>query len=342
MKSCYIQNVSSISPQPTFSGDGFLDVIAGKNPENPYLSAIEPDYKVCIQDAGLRRRMSHVVKMGVAAALACVKGSSVDNPDAIVTATGLGCLADTEKFLNSIVVNHEQLLNPTAFIQSTFNTIGAQIALILKNKGYNFTYVHRGFSFETALLDAMMQMADGDAGHVLVGAIDEVTASEYEVMKRMGFWRRGAVMGEGAQFFMLSAEKEAGSYARLRDVDQFLLADNDTADGRIASFLKRNSVTVDDFDLVILGDSGDARLDVPFLNLRNGMFANLPTAQFKHLCGECQTAASFGVWCAANILKRQELPSAMKPSGRTHVYRRVLLYNSYRGVNHSLFLLEAV
>ena len=73
-------------------------------------------------------------------------------PEAIITATSLGCLADTEKFLSSMVNNEPSMLNPTPFIQSTFNTIGGQLALITGNKGANITYVHRGFSFERCFI----------------------------------------------------------------------------------------------------------------------------------------------------------------------------------------------
>lgn len=34
--------------------------------------------------------------------------------------------------MNALMDNREQMLNPTAFIQSTFNTVGAQLALLLK------------------------------------------------------------------------------------------------------------------------------------------------------------------------------------------------------------------
>ena len=52
-------------------------------------------------------------------------------PDAIITGTGLGCLEDTEKFLTAMVTNKEEFLTPTSFIQSTHNTVSAQIALLL-------------------------------------------------------------------------------------------------------------------------------------------------------------------------------------------------------------------
>ncbi len=342
MQEYYIQNISSISPQHTFETDGFLSqpLVDGESGSD-CLPAIEPNYKDYITDAGLRRRMSRVVKMGVAAALNCVKNSSVENPDAIITATGLGCLSDTEKFLNAIVVNDEQLLNPTSFIQSTFNTIGAQIALILKNHNYNFTYVHRGFSFESALLDAIMQLEDQEAQSVLVGAVDEITQVSSQVMKRMGFWKNGAKMGEGAQFFMLSSVPSESDYAKLKAVSTFLLPGNSkNAENEIVTFLNKNGLTPQNIDLILLGKSGDSRQDKPFVPLQQGIFNKIPSATFKQLCGEYQTASSFGLWCAAQILRNQQIPLTLSPERKPEKIERVLIYNIYRNTNHSLFLLE--
>ncbi|MDR1730294.1 MAG: beta-ketoacyl synthase chain length factor [Prevotellaceae bacterium] len=337
----YIQSISSISPQHTFETDEFLSQVTdyAENPE--YLPAIEPNYKDYVTDAGMRRRMSRIVKMGVAAALDCLKNSPVKNPDAIITATGLGCLTDTEKFLHTLAANDEQLLNPTSFIQSTFNTIGAQIALILKNHNYNFTYVHRGFSFESAILDAMMQLDEGEAQNVLAGAVDEITPTSFRVMKRMGFWRNGAKMGEGAQFFMLSSAPSEKDFAVLKAVSAFLLPENQPyAKTEIRLFLEKNNTMPQEIDLILLGNSGDAKQDAPFEILKQGFFGKTPSATFKQLCGEYQTASSFGLWCAANILKRQEIPSALLPNGKPEKMEKILIYNVYRNTNHSLFLLE--
>ncbi|NJK84751.1 MAG: beta-ketoacyl synthase chain length factor [Bacteroidales bacterium] len=109
------------------------------------------------------RRMSRIVKMGICSALKCLKESGVEVPDAIITGTGFGCIEDTEKFLGSIIQNEEKMLNPTPFIQSTHNTVGAAIALKIKCNNYNNTYVHRGFSFEHALLDGLMLLNEDKA-----------------------------------------------------------------------------------------------------------------------------------------------------------------------------------
>ena len=196
MQPVYIQHTASVHPQG--------------NPENhPYLSACEPDYKVIITNTTLRRRMSRIIKMGVACGLECIADIAPEKMQGIITATGLGCLSDTEKFLNTLIDNEERMLNPTPFIQSTFNTIGAQIALLRQIHAYNMTYVHRGLSFESALLDAMMKIEEGSE-NILVGAVDEITDSSYIIQQRLGLLK-GTQAGEGAQFFLLS--REAGSHS---------------------------------------------------------------------------------------------------------------------------------
>jgi len=74
--------------------------------ETAWLDALEPDYKSFIKPIQLRR-MSRVLKMGVMAAGTALNEAGVAVPDAIITATGLGMLEETEKFLNSIIDNGE-------------------------------------------------------------------------------------------------------------------------------------------------------------------------------------------------------------------------------------------
>lgn len=180
---------------------------------------VTTDIKLLIPDAGLRRRMSRVIKNSVSTAVECVAGvENIDSLDAIITATGWGCLADSERFLRNIITEKEQLLNPTPFIQSTFNTVGGQIALLRHNHCYNVTYVNRSHSFEDALLDAMMRIAEGESKNILLGAFDEQTPSQHRIMERMGAFRRYKD-GEGAVFATLTAEQTEGSLAQIEKID---------------------------------------------------------------------------------------------------------------------------
>src|SRR5476651_2022650 len=120
MMKAYIKSAAAISAQKTLGRDGFLTNIIEYH--GTRLKAIEPDYKEYIDPKQIRR-MSHVIKMGVATAMDCLKSAGIDQPDAIITGTAFGIMEDTVTFLTRIVEMHEEMLPPTAFIQSTHNTV---------------------------------------------------------------------------------------------------------------------------------------------------------------------------------------------------------------------------
>src|SRR4051812_8672541 len=95
----FIRSAAAISAQDTFRNKGFL------NEPVEYigtrLPVIEPDYKEYI-DPKLIRRMSHVIKRGVAAAKECLNKANVEMPGAIITGTAFGCMEDTITFLTRI------------------------------------------------------------------------------------------------------------------------------------------------------------------------------------------------------------------------------------------------
>src|SRR5690606_14557075 len=131
----YLSAASTISHQPTFRNEGVFASL----PVLDLLSTIQnPDYKEFVE-AGMLRRMSKILRMSVACAKDSLLQAGVGQPDAIIVGTGLGCLLDTEKFLNN-VLTVEGLLPPTSFIQSTHNTLAGQISLSLGNHAYNMTH----------------------------------------------------------------------------------------------------------------------------------------------------------------------------------------------------------
>ena len=179
---------------------------------------LRSDIKVLIPEMNLRRRMSRVVKSGVAAGIESLLEFGARAPiDAIITATGLGCIADSEKFLDGLIAGNETMLNPTPFIQSTFNTVGAQIALLRGLHCYNTTYAHRWTSFENALTDAALRIGAGWSRAVLVGAFDETTPSVEKVLQRLRVAREGT-WGESSVFFVLTAERFDCSVAEITGI----------------------------------------------------------------------------------------------------------------------------
>ena len=71
----YIRATGNISPQNTF-GQSSLPSMLTEYDSNR-LKSIEPDYTKLI-DVKLIRRMSRIIKMGVAAALRCLKEANIE------------------------------------------------------------------------------------------------------------------------------------------------------------------------------------------------------------------------------------------------------------------------
>ena len=350
----YIRSSGNISPQRTFGQVGI--------PEEPVvhsgnrMNCIEPDYAKII-DTKLIRRMSRIIKMGIAAATSCLREAGINSPDAIITGTAYGCLQDTEIFLTKMIENKEEQLSPTAFIQSTHNTAGAQIALLLHCHGYNNTFVHRGFSFESALLDAIMLLQENERTHVLVGGLDEITDSSHLILSRFRLYKRepdsnldlyrsnsnGTIAGEGAAFFLLTNQTFPGDKAALEGIATFYKpADLDEIKKNILAFLSLHSTRMEDLDLIITGMNGDKKGDEIYKQLIDSVFQNMPIANFKNLCGEYPTATAFGLWMGAAILSSGIVPEFVRfKSFLVKPIRKVLLYNHYQNTHHSLFLLSA-
>lgn len=177
--------------------------------DTSYVSADEPDYKEVITDANSRRRMGRLLKMAVWCGLKSLDGVPSERVAGIITSTGAGFMKDTISFGSSIFDREETLLNPSPFMQSTFNTASGYIALIRKIHAYNTTYVQQADGFAASLLDAAMLLDDAGEGNVaLVGAFDEVTPEVDVIRQRLGLYRVGdgfLPLGEGAAAFLLSA-----------------------------------------------------------------------------------------------------------------------------------------
>ena len=354
-KNIYIDGIGCVSPQNTLDSDYFFEEVL--ETESRFLQIQKPNYRDFINPK-LLRRMSKIVRMGIVSASLAIKDAGVEKPDAILTGTGMGCQIDTEKFLNSMIENDEGLLTPTSFIQSTHNTVGGAIALGIQNHNYNLTYVHRTFSFESALLDSIMLLNEDKAKNVLLGGFDEITEESWLIKTKIDFYKsnaisnlnilkdnqKGAQAGEGSSFFVLSNNKTDNTYAKVIDVNMFFRPENNKAiEANITSFIEKNSFSIEDIDLVILGYNGDDEFDNIYSHLEDRLFENNTTAYYKHLCGEYDASSSFAMWMAARIIKVNRIPDTILRKGsKKRKVSNVLIYNQFRGVNHSLILLGGV
>lgn len=350
MNPVYINSAACISVQDTLN-ENFLENL---KPEysSLVLKAIEPAYKEFIPPAMIRR-MSKTVKMSSVASHYALKEAGIENPDAIIVGTGIGCSQDSEKFLKNVLDNNEEFLTPTYFIQSTHNTVAGQIALGLQCHAYNFTYVNTSSSLEFSFLDAKLQIIDGDVENVLVGSTDEQTERTMELYKLnktikkeedlpvdyLNSETHGVVWGEGASFFVLGKEKAANCYAQLKDIQIVNALELGETQNFIEEFLTKNNLANTNIDAVILGFSGDVKSDIYYTKAME-LFTGSSLLYYKHLSGEFNTASGFSIFMACHILKNQEIPEMMMINDlKKGEIRNILLYNHLGGNDHSLVLL---
>ena len=314
----YINSIGSISPQGTI--------------EDGHFACVEPIYRELINPL-LLRRMSRILKMGLGASTLCINNLPGIEIDAVIVGTGLACIIDLEKFLVSFLDKNEQSISPIPFINSSHNTVAAQIAMMSKITGYNNTFCHRGISFEAALQDAIMLLNEKEAKHVLVGGIDEYS-KHYQLMKSDERKMKNVVLGEGATFFILEKEQRKDTFGEIGDVHSFLMKndENDEVDtnylkNEISCFLQKNNLDMNDIDVFVSGKNGNCITDVIYNELEKDCFQKAETVYYKHLCGEYMTSTAFALEMITRKLKGEK-------------GKRVLIYNHYNYTNHSLILLD--
>jgi hypothetical protein len=345
--------MAAISPQHTFDGDIFSRPLQTTNANLFAITA--PDYKAFIPANSLRR-ISRLLKMGLTAAMQCLQHSGLGAPGAIITGTGKGSLQDTERFIKDIRQYEERALNPTPFIQSTYNAVNGMIAVQQQITSYNNTFVHRGFSFESALLDSMLQLQEG-VSHTLTGAFDEISDEHYYIKSHLGYWKEemvnsaelynhlspGTICGEGAVFFTLTAAPSAQSFARVAGLRMLYKPTLEALTAGLSAFLQEKELSAKDIDLVITGRNGDSNFE-HFYQQVNLAFPDTCQLPFKHLCGEYETAGAFALWLGAQLIKAQQAPQQWFPMVQRlpATMQRILIYNHFFGEQHAFILLERV
>ncbi len=347
----YINGAASISPQPTFNTKEFLSNV--REYHTNMLQCIEPDYHEFFHPNALRR-VSRVLKLGWAGAKLCLADAGISTPGSICIGTGKGCFKSTETFLFSVDENREQFVPPSPFIQSPHGSIAAQVAIQTGCRNYNMTYSHRSFSFESALIDAMMLLQEGRHANVLLGGVDEIAETQFKTFERIGHYKKdglsnlhlldeksgGTIAGEGSTYFLLENKPADNTYATVKSVRTFSNPKDTNDVGReIKNFLLQQNLTIHDIDLVLLGLNGDARFDTIYHDLAKTTFSENNQATYKHLCGEYHTSAAFALWLAARVIREQQVPEILKLNDfKPDRIKNILIYNHYRNVNHSLLL----
>lgn len=206
----YIRSAAQISVQKPLCEDWMTDPV---RLSGECLRSQDPDFKQFLNPMQARR-MGLILKRAIAVSLTALKDAEIECPDAIFTGTGLGCMENTENFLSAMCRDGEEMLPPTYFMMSTHNTISSAVAILLRCHGYNCTYSQKDISFESALLDAFIQLQAGRMGNALVGSHDETTPDTYRLLRGAGYFDDTVTAAEASSAFVLSADSGSLSLSK--------------------------------------------------------------------------------------------------------------------------------
>ncbi len=325
---CFVSALAQVSCQQPLSDEWFDSPCRY---EEGYARAQDPSVKGIISPMEARR-MSKILKRAVCTAHAALETAGVEVPDAIITGSGMGCMDNTEKFLTDLSRYGESCLKPTLFMQSTHNTVSSLEAIMLKCHGYNNTYSHLGISFESALLDAWIQIGSGAVRNALVSAHDEVTPLISRVMRQthpeysfISECSMSALLTDGARGCVLCEVESVRLFNRPEpeEVAELLAHDHESV---IMTGINGNPIN-DSYYEKVLG-----KLDHTPLLLG-----------YRHLFGDNFSSSALGFYAACRILERGVVPQFMKlcmQNNKVEDLERITLLNHSEGSQWSVVKLK--
>ncbi len=332
-KQIYIRSTALISAQPPLSDDWMQEALFS---EEEKLPTVEADYSAFISPLE-GRRMGKLSKRALAVSLTALQRAGLERPQAIITGTALGSVKDMETVMGALLGGDDSAaaVSPTAFMQSTHNTLSSLIAIKTSTHGYNCTWSQESLSFETALCDALTRLRLGRMENVLVGAFDELSENVYAMQRRDLFSGELCKAGETAASVLLVAasgddaglscevgtdpaaqadEPSVPAPVRLLDCRTFWCKDTESLpeafQNALSALCSKAGVGREEIDLVLEGRSGNRANDALYDAIAP-LLSGIPSARWKHLWGEgfCSCASAF---CAAEaLLRRGTVPSCL-------------------------------
>lgn len=341
----YIHQSSCIAAQQAFADSSIQTITESVNNK---LHALDSNYDSI--PPNVLRRLGKAVKMGISTGDQLISKYAVDG---IVLGTANGGLEDCIKFLNQIIQFEEGRLTPTNFVQSTTNAIAGQLGIMSSNKGYNITHVHRGLAFENAVIDIEMLLNEHPANSYLLGGVDEISDYNYTIEDLAGLYKKeivsntellasataGTIAGEGAAMFIVNNVKD-NARAVVRGIKTLHTTNEETITQQLADFLKEYVPANESIDLILSGKNGDVRQNVYYENIEKHL-QDTSVAYYKHLTGDFPTASAIALWLGSNILNSKTFNAILDIQSKKSI-RNILLYNTYKGKQHSFILVSAL
>jgi hypothetical protein len=140
---------------------------------------------------------------------------------------------------------------------------------------------------------------------------------------------------------MFILEADATEFlAKIIDIKQISFLVEAEIHGLLKMIFEENHLTSNDIDALILGFNSDTRIEFWYANLTRKIFPNHTIFAFKDLIGENPSSSAFATFLGTKILSGQKI-SVRSWNTENKKIERILIYNSYMGVQHGFILMSS-
>ena len=192
--------------------------VAGTGTESAH-----PERRLRLPPPGTKRQGGRAPLLATALARSTLPEHTDRAEVAVLFGTGLGCLTETQLFVENMIRNSEETPKPRAFSSSVHNAIASKVALEIGAKGECQTFSHGEVSFVHAVMGAGLVRARYPDAPIVVGAVDE--SNEY-VDRGLTWCGATSIGGEGGGVLYCARDAIARlstvAYARPTDVTRWL------------------------------------------------------------------------------------------------------------------------
>lgn len=271
------------------------------------------------------RRIDHYIRMALLGCFLALEDADMLHANrekmGIIIATGYGSTCNTFDLQHSVITEAAPFCSPIQFSNSVHNAAATYISILLKEMGPNLSVSHYDMSIVSAFLSACQWLKEKRVDSVLIGSVDEYSKilgyfwhslyntgnGEADFTGQMN--KEHAIIGEGANFFVLANEHEtASSYGYIEDV-------------HMGDF-RCKEIDLPENDAFFLGADGYSGYDDQYAK-------HIPekalVASYSHLYGGLPVSTGFDIAIAAlsnksaTLFKSGDIP--LYHSGRWNVIR---------------------
>jgi len=245
------------------------------------------------------RRIDHYIRMALLGCFLALEDADILHANrskmGIIIATGYGSTCNTFDLQHSVITEAAPFCSPIQFSNSVHNAAATYISILLKEMGPNLSVSHYDMSITSAFLSAYQWLQEERVESVLVGSVDEyskILGYFWHCLYNMGNKKAGfagkmnlehAIIGEGANFFVLARENEAASpYGFIENV-------------KMGNF-KRKGINLPENATFFLGADGYSECDDQYANYFS---KDAKVASYSNLYGGLPVGTGFDIAIAA-------------------------------------------